>query len=194
MSLYLHNFRAEIGIPWGACHFLTLDKCKGVADMASIFNGGSIWHGLTYGPKAKFIYENSATFAVVRNPYERAISMYYYEAKKMRNSVLSEHNMNDYLLNELKKNWKYLPQSLYIYDQEGNKVVDHVLQFERLDTEFEMLMKNYTLNIKLPDRPVNARSTAVKLDTTHLSKRTVHFINEYYERDFSNFGYEKLVK
>jgi len=200
----IEHAAAKAKIPWGACHFLTLSYCEEVADMpyengnpwhvtATGKKVSNVWHMRPMGENARFLYEGKNTFTVVRNPYERAISAYYYEAKHKSNYVFNRASLNNYIMNELKNDWKYKPQSSYVYSK-GEKVIDHVLHFETLDTEFEDLMKSYNLNITLPKNSVNGRVHGTKLDIRFLHKHAVNFLNEYYESDFSNFGYKKFTK
>ena len=139
------------------------------------------------------MYEGKNTFTVVRDPYERAISAYYYQAKRKPNHAHNRESLNNFILHELKRYWLYKPQSLYAYGEDGRKIIDHVLHFETLGADFENLMKSYNLNVTLPNYSVNARR-ATKLGVKSLHKHAVNLINEYYDRDFSNFGYKKFTK
>jgi len=174
---------------------LTRTLCGGVADKKLGYGGGSVWHSVPHG-KQNYLYESADTFTIVRNPYERTISTYYYEGKRKPMYVFNRKSLNDFILYDLKYLWRAQPQSVYVFNENSDKVIDHVLHFETLETDgkFEALMKNYNLNITFPKHPVNSRSSGKKLTIQHMHKYSLGFINEFYDRDFINFGYRKVNK
>jgi hypothetical protein len=81
-----------------------------------------------------------------------------------------------------------LPQHLYVYDN-TTQMVDHVLHYERLAQEFHALMKEYQLDIVLPEEKRNAGGFHF-LSSANLTKTSITLINRVYANDFSYFGYD----
>ena len=73
----------------------------------------------------------------------------------------NKNRLNEYVLQVLnKRHTKLLPASEYVYDNKsGEKIIDHVLNFETLDSDgkFDKLMKKNNLDVKLPEKSVNQR-------------------------------------
>lgn len=70
-------------------------------------------------------------------------------------------------------------------------MIDHVLRFEHLDSDFESLVERYGLGVVLPQR-MNVRNATISLLTTaNLTDDTIQMINEYYDADFTLFNYSK---
>ena len=87
-----------------------------------------------------------------------------------------------------------LPQSLYIFDENGNRVVDHVIRYENLDEEFKGLMDQYNMNVTLPQARTNVGHTDdenKRMTVDDLDTRTIQLINAIYARDFELLGYTK---
>ena len=108
------------------------------------------------------------------------------------------NKLNHYILERLKQIHKstahYLPQSDFIYDQDGVKIVDHVLQYEHLHVQFHKLMANYRLPVYL-NTTVNKRKDNWehrRLTVADLFPTSVLRINEVFEQDFINFGYTMI--
>ena len=90
-----------------------------------------------------------------------------------------------------------IPQHHYVYDDDGSRIVRHVLRYETLQLDFHNLMDSYNLTIQLPDKShgVNiARTSTVKLTAANLTASTIALINEYYLEDFQKFGYTLLSR
>ena len=152
------------------------------------------WHFLPTKEGISFIYEGSDTFTVVRNPYDRVLSSYYFYHRRTPDNFLTRQHLNDWVLNRLTKSWRCNPQSLYTHDEDGSKTIDHVLHFESLDADFRKLMKKYELNVVLPTQAKNVRRSTAKMSMRHLSRQAIQIINEYYDCDFKYFGLEKIIK
>lgn len=163
-------------------------------------------------------YEGADVFAVVRNPYDRILSQYYYRTgffktvEKLNSVEYMNNRIRKYLLiakNEyLYSNGHYIPQYDFIYAidhyRESNTTakpkrnVKHVLRYEHLQKDFEKLMKEYNLNIQLHAKndnqasPTRKRESNAKLSKYDLYPETCQLIEDYYEKDFIEFGYSKL--
>ena len=147
--------------------------------MKSRYLRGSVWHSLPAKEGISFVYEGSDTFTVVRNPYDRVLSAYYYDNRHEQNDYFNRSTLNDYILNRIKPNWTARPQSTYTHDENGHKIIDRVIRFERLDVDFPRLMKRYNLNVALPSRPLNVRRSKAKMGVKHMSKKALQFLNDF---------------
>merc|ERR1711862_272087 len=105
---------ADANIAWGACHYVILAFCEGVKpDKAKEYSGGSPWHD----PDNNKYAQHTKTFTVVRNPYERVLSMYYYDTQlkeKVPMQIANKmSNLVQYFLH-LEQHKHAIPQSRYV--------------------------------------------------------------------------------
>jgi hypothetical protein len=112
-------------------------------------------------------------FAVVRDPYDRAISEYYFQAgyavKKHLKKLQDPTFLNTWISKAIQRyrtrrdnpspwaGWPgkllhWIPQSEYIFDDQGRRRVRHVLKFENLTSEFQELMERYHVNVTLSEQ------------------------------------------
>ena len=105
--------------------------------------------------------------------------------------------MNKWILEELNKAIKYgtcalghcIPMHKYVY-LDGGQIVSHVLKMENLTAEFQDLMKQYQLPVRL--ERVNVKNKDSMLGVDDLSQDAISKINEWARLDFYYFGYEML--
>jgi len=200
--------KSSIGIKWGFLNYNVLERTN-----RGYFQGNELpkeflkskiknfvfipWHI----PPHWFImnpYKDSMTFAVIRNPYERAVSEYYckwegYDGENNNNPKVMNHWIQQKATTFFNNSGHFLPQNYYIYNRKGEKMVDHILRYERLDAEFSDLMKKYSLNVKLLGKE-NVRAKLSKLTVADLTQETIDIINHQYSEDFSLLGYHKQSK
>jgi hypothetical protein len=148
------------------------------------------------------------TFVVVRNPYERVVSEYYCSSYGYKGP--------DPDLVETFQNWvtgnvsevltlihgHMLPQNYYVYDENGLKVIDHILRYESLSEDFDALMKEYGIPVTLPSKEDSKQifhtynrkgvKDAKHMTVADLSPANIKLINEVYSRDFEFFGYQMI--
>jgi hypothetical protein len=99
-------------------------------------------------------FGNASTFVLVRHPYARAVSEYYCPFSGYKDISSAKH-MNMWLQEKLKtgfeKKTSFLPQSLSVYDGD-KRMVDYILHFETLESDFCRLMSQFGLEgkVKLP--------------------------------------------
>jgi len=157
-------------------------------------------------------FANTATFVVTRDPYDRAISEYYQRLKAV---TLAEwepefdahvwkdfdgHHRNDA---DRMNRWiqefvahpfqdAHIPQHHYIWDDGGNRLVTHVLEFARLSEELNALLACYAIPLTLPDKPVNPRLQGSDLTRSNLTRESIRTINTVLQRDFELLGYPMM--
>lgn len=164
------------------------------------FLGATYWHVpfqfCDNNQKKAQICANFDLFAVVRNPYERCVSEYFCRWGGPSNNLRTAEQMNKYIRSTLnkrvKKGWSacsnkhFAPQFLYVFDGKGNRHVKHVLKFENLQQEFDQLMEQYKLPIRLTRHDNVSKKN---LSVADLEPETIALIQKVYRRDFKEFGY-----
>tara|TARA_R110001583_G_scaffold158862_1_gene310701 strand:- start:318 stop:914 length:597 start_codon:yes stop_codon:yes gene_type:complete len=129
-------------------------------------------------------FNNYKKFTIVRNPYTRSISEYFF-----RNNV-STFNDDDFYIWICKfcitgyLSDHVLPQSDYFIGAE----YDYVLKFESLNDDF----KNMCVELGIDPELGHHNKSAVNCGNCveKLSQKSIETINKKYTDDFTNFGYK----
>ena len=215
----LEYIAAKSGIVWGACHFHftwkfnkgnVLKVCPPI-DMNRTLNASAelvYWHyPLQELPQqAHHPYDNlldsqvkqkeKKFFVVVRNPYDKLISLYYMKNSENNNATF----MNEWVQKRLQAivsnasqlgsaEIGFLPQYKYIWDNNGTEVVDHILRFEAMHQDFKKLRALYDLptNLTISNKRVNGRGRTT-LNRKHFTARTLQMIQRHFHKDFDLAG------
>ena len=80
----------------------------------------------------------------------------------------------------------------FIYSEKGERLVTHVLKMETLNEDFERLMSQYKLGMKLEHKNVRVSNTTLGVDD--LADDVVELINDWSKKDFDLFGYEMIQR
>lgn len=149
------------------------------------------WARRKFGNEA---YNSLTSFAVVRDPYDRAIS--YYEFMRQHPGHHWHYKVRDLSFDQFlqlivrKSNRRISRQTDFLVDDKGAIIVDRLLRFETLDRDVQALWTELGLpgQCAMPHR--NASSRRPKDDYLQAGA-TRDLINELYDRDFVTLGYER---
>ena len=149
------------------------------------------------------------SFAVIRNPYTRLISDFYWRSniselypdsgiRKMNSFKAFVHsvpvNINtswtDLIRDKTRGQANLLihvrPQYQFVMDENGQRLVDEFLSFEKLGPDFARLLARFNQSTEIIKPP------RLKTVTDYFDRETLDRVNQIYRRDFDLGGYEML--
>ncbi len=140
-------------------------------------------------------------FSVVRNPYDRCASLYFYWKKandfdcyEAFLDYLGSLKMNDaeHGVGHSNETYHFLPQYKYLCDAKGKLLVDHVCRFENYQEEVKWLLKSIGCKTSrnLFDAEVHAKRAERYLGI--YNKTTRDMVRSIYAIDFEMCNYSEL--
>lgn len=147
------------------------------------------------------------SFTVVRNPYDRAVSMWLWHPKRwglpfkgflerVGNGWYARRGKRYSPVSDLGVHWPHVPQIDWISDPSGKIVVDKILRFEQLQDDMDMLCKEWQLpRVTIPTMNSSAERTGKRRFkwTFYYDAETANMVREYFRADFTAFGYPTAV-
>lgn len=143
------------------------------------------------------VWSEARSFAVVRNPYEKAISAWQY-LPALRGLSLEEaltvampkkSFLRRYEDQYVRFNHDYVhfvqPQTDWLCDHRGNIIVDEILRYEQLNSYWADFVERHRLGVGT--LPV-LNSGAYK-DGAPISRRALQIVARRYRRDFDKLAY-----
>ncbi len=188
------------------CIFVHIPKTGGISIKQSLFNCysplphfGVSDYRLIFGKAA---FEEYFKFAFVRNPWCRVLSAYLFlkkggcttRDKQWSKIHLAKYNtFNDFALVWLNKiniytQIHFIPQSHFIYDNEGKTQINHVAYFENIEKEFEYLRKIVNPNAQL--QHLNKTSSKKIRYQDYYTPQTRKIVADLYQKDISLLKYK----
>jgi hypothetical protein len=139
------------------------------------------------------VFDGYCKFAVVRNPYDRAVSLYHFLSQRPDNrnyervSRLSFKGFLDELASRQKR-FRNPTQLGQLADRNGQLLIDHTLRFESLNDDFADLCRTLNLgpNVGLPTRNASAHQPYWEYYGDDYNRLAVADI---FAADFKAFGY-----
>lgn len=131
-------------------------------------------------------------FAVVRDPFERTISLYEYirkSSRHRRHDWIQDKNFEEFVRYlENRSSRRSITQSSMLTDDNGEILADRIIHFENFAVEVETLCLDLGLRppTSLPHRNPTKRSR----DDYYRSKETQLRIRRLFAEDFEIFGYD----
>lgn len=169
---------------------------------SDFFNKGMVTFGhislvelISKGYISDRFQKNAFKFCIVRNPYDRFVSLFHY--LKSQNRIEQDFSYHDFA--ELVKN-ELDPVGLYNFKgiSQANPQVEwikgfddvHILHFEKLNEVLPFISKK--LGREQPAFEHENKSTNRRKDFyEELDENVLKFVREFYSEDFERFGYEK---
>ncbi len=134
------------------------------------------------------VFQGYHKFAVVRNPFDNALSHYLFlkgNPAQARHREVSRLTFAQYLEGKGRRN--AMAQANWLTDRAGRLLVDEILRFESLDRDYAALARRLGID---PDLPHINASRPAALDG-HFGPRETALVRDLFDRDFDLFGYSR---
>lgn len=203
MALYLPKFNIL---------FVHIPKSGGTAikhwfeqNFSTAVNFKNLKHANLHEIKSQINLEDETSFTIVRNPWSRAVSAFFYEQKIIRdriNLIKKNHpkikpwkekwklEHNEKLLEEYNHGLKYYLENttsdlLRKQQIEYTKDVNLIFKLEELKTKFKVIQKMVNCNAPLGIH----NSSKHEHYTNYYDKKTKRIIEKRFKDDIENWGY-----
>lgn len=144
------------------------------------------WHRRVLGAA---VFDRARRFAVVRNPYDRAISTYEFirqNPRHHRHGKTKAQSFTEFLRG------RSLSQVSFLAGRDGALMIDNLVKFETLPDGLDRLFGELGIAARLPVG--GRRNSSVKQgQETYLTAENIGLINRSCEADFRLLGYAMLT-
>lgn len=186
------------------CIFIKIPKTGGTSISESLFNRGrnhmksEVYEQFDPEKFAKYF-----KFTFVRNPWDRFLSAYVYlkngggnhkdaswsarnlsKFSDFEGFVLSLQNENQ--AQKILKFVHFIPQYLFIYDQESRKKVDFIGRFENIENDFDDIKTKLNIDTNL----LHLRKSRSGKYQKAYTKQTKEIVGGLYKEDIKLFNYK----
>jgi hypothetical protein len=136
------------------------------------------------------IWETLFTFAFVRNPWDRAVSLYKYRVLRGRvaESTPFKHWLSETFSDLTKKPYMKrvnAPQMKWLVDESGKIIVDFIGRFENLEEDFQTLCNIINVDTQL----LHINKTKHKHYSYYYDKECYEIVYNWFKEDIDNFNY-----
>jgi len=149
-------------------------------------------------------FENYFKFAVVRNPWDRFVSLYEFlktgthwpEQKIWAEKIIGNKTFEEFVRkinddywfrNAVMSDNFFFPQSYFVTDRKGRVKVDKIYKFEKLSSAFEDLNNRFSTKQTLSHQ---RKTSARKKYQDYYTEETKGIIASIYQSDVELFGYK----
>jgi hypothetical protein len=140
-------------------------------------------------------WDRKLTFTIVRNPWDKVVSHYHYRVTTnqtglgdkpigFREWVKRAYGNQDAFYYDTPK--MFMPQIDWIADENGEILVDEIVHFENLESEFDDVQRKLGLNKTLPHIRRSNRGNYRE----YYDQETIEIVRKWFERDIERFGYQ----
>ena len=204
------------------CIFIHIPKCAGTSVKYFLFPNEKIhWKEANYEvlhgwcPKRKFFmqhataqqlletelvtpeqWESYTKFTFVRNPWDRAVSDYFWLMKDQKIKDSFSHYLRrsgkfTKVLNEVSETYyrgEHLDPQSHFFDNDGPYALDYVGRFENFLEDMQQVLQ--LLHIDRPfETHINASKKKRKQYSRYYSDKNRDWVAQQYAQDLENFGY-----
>jgi hypothetical protein len=197
------------------CIFVHIPKCGGTSIEKIIWPEPRLESDLWMGFKSKYhnkyqtgglqhlfanqirqevgeqVFKTYFKFSIVRNPWEKTISQYFYMKNRpdLREWIGMEENSSfeTYLdLIRKKAHVQWEPQYKFIYDQNGDLLIDFIGRLENFDKDASSIINRIGIKAEIP----HSNATKHKHYTEYYNQETIEIVNDMYSNDISLLNYK----
>lgn len=133
-------------------------------------------------------FNNYFKFLFVRNPWDVQISYYYYALQNLAH--FDHEHIRRFSSFEQYIEWRVAEaltlQKEFVIDRDGNKIVDHIGRYERLEADFAQIC--YILNLGIVTLP-KINVSRHKNYRCYYNEKTRRLISDAYKDDIEFFEY-----
>jgi len=140
-------------------------------------------------------WDEKLTFTIVRNPWDKVVSHYYYRLKTNKTNlrdnpieftewVKRAYGTQDAPYYDVPK--MFMPQVNWITDKNGKILVDEIIHFENLESEFNAVLEKLGKNTNLPHVKKSDRGNYRE----YYDEDTIAIVRNWFEGDIEKFGYQ----
>ena len=188
------------------CIFVHIPKAAGISVGTGLFGGATGNHLSVLEYQMIFNegdFEQFFKFTFVRNPWDRAVSAYFFLKKGGRNQgdlLWSQHHLSEYRdFDAFVKGWlteknvhsgrHFRPQYSYLcLPGKSDPVVDFIGRYETLGTDYEIIRAKLGVGTAL--NSINVTEGKQKDYRDYYSDETKEIVANVYRKDIELFGYD----
>lgn len=126
------------------------------------------------------LYNKYFKFTIVRNPYDRLISLYFWCRSNM---PFTKESFIKFLSRGIRS------QVSYLIDKD-KVVMDHICKFENLQEDLGIVFDRLGIEEKMIYPHLNASKHDYYM--SYYDRESIDIVNEKYDQDFELLGYEKI--
>ena len=142
-------------------------------------------------------YLNTPIFTFIRNPFSRAVSLYFEclrDRKHHKKLNMNNKTVFEEFLNKVKDNdyWFTMPMMDWIGNENINKI-DHIAKMEDFDSELKTIVKKFNIKIEFNIHNINNSIGNKYAPGNYIdfykNKNIIKLIEDIYKNDLINFNY-----
>ncbi|MDB9527389.1 sulfotransferase family 2 domain-containing protein [Oscillatoria sp. CS-180] len=139
-------------------------------------------------------WDKRFTFAVVRNPWDKVVSHYYYRVQTNQTDLGSNQiNFKDWVKRVYQEKSRpyydkpkmFMPQVDWVSDAAGTIIVDHICRFESLEADFREVCDRLEIDYNLPHLKSSKRGNY----RDYYDSETTAIVADWYSQDIEKFNY-----
>ena len=154
-------------------------------------------------------WDKSFKFTFVRDPYARFISSWNFilSTPKISENLLDNDNYEKFEnlqyfidnrdeLSDNAYNHIFLTQYAQILNSDGFNDMDFIGKHENLENDLEIVFNKIGINTVIHNKDVVLNKNKVDFNyyKTYYTQEILDFVNTYFDDDFTNFNYKKIIK
>lgn len=135
------------------------------------------------------VFFESFTFSIVRNPFDRLVSLYRYikrdTSHHLHKDIIKYTHFREFILNlPGQQNCLRDTQSSYLLDTHEESLVNYIMRFETIEEDFQTVCRKIDVKVKLGAKPKIPDYKEWYEDDMKV------IVERVFEKDFERFDYE----